>query len=256
MTTTPRSGTISWVDLSTPDVDDACRFYRDLLGWELALSSTPMGDYWVATVDGRDVAGLMAQSAESIGQPATWTVFVWCEQLDATLEQIGSAGGQTLVPPFEIPGGARVAVVADPGGAMFALISGGPEPGEYFSSDVGGVAWAELMTRQIDVSVTFYREVFGWSVATSDSGGTPYNVFSLDGVEVAGMIETPRDLPSDLPASWSMYFVVDTCRAAEERVHELGGQVLLSSTPTPMGPFAVVSDRQGAVFQLMELQGE
>ncbi|MEZ5226733.1 MAG: VOC family protein [Acidimicrobiales bacterium] len=255
MTTTPRSGTISWVDLSTPDVDDACRFYRDLLGWELALSSTPMGDYWVATVDGRDVAGLMAQSAESIGQPATWTVFVWCEQLDATLEQIGSAGGQTLVPPFEIPGGARVAVVADPGGAMFALISGGPEPGEYFSSDVGGVAWAELMTRQIDVSVTFYREVFGWSVATSDSGGTPYNVFSLDGVEVAGMIETPRTFRPT-------YRRRGRCTSSSTHVglprsvHELGGQVLLSSTPTPMGPFAVVSDRQGAVFQLMELQGE
>jgi len=45
-----------------------------------------------------------------------------------------------LASPFEIPGGARVAVVADRSGAVFALISGGPEPGfPYFSGEVGAV---------------------------------------------------------------------------------------------------------------------
>ena len=39
-----RSGTVSWVDLSTPDIEGAQHFYAGLLGWELEVQRTPMGE--------------------------------------------------------------------------------------------------------------------------------------------------------------------------------------------------------------------
>jgi hypothetical protein len=66
-----RSGTVSWVDLSTPDIKGAQHFYAGLLGWELEVQRTPMGEYTVASSGGREVAGMMAQAPDVAGMPAT-----------------------------------------------------------------------------------------------------------------------------------------------------------------------------------------
>jgi predicted enzyme related to lactoylglutathione lyase len=249
-----RSGTVSWVDLSTQDLQGAQRFYADLLGWELAVQQTPMGEYTVASSGGREVAGMMAQAPEMAGTPSVWAVFVVVEDMDSTLAAVRGAGGAVLQTPFEIPDGARVAVVADRSSARFALISGGPEPGyPYFSEEAGAVCWAELMTGDVEAATGFYGDVFGWTSETDETGPVSYTVCSLDSDPVAGVIRRPDDLPAEVPDSWSVYFTVADCEATERRAVELGGTVILTATPTPMGPFAVVADPAGAAFQIMEM---
>ena len=88
-----RSGTVSWVDLSTPDIDGARRFYADLLGWELDVQLTPMGEYTIASVGGREVTGMMAHPTEITGAPAAWTVFLVVDDMKATLARLTGAGG-------------------------------------------------------------------------------------------------------------------------------------------------------------------
>lgn len=253
MATGTRNATISWVDLSTPDIEGARRFYAELLGWELATESTDMGDYTVASIGDRQVAGMMAQAPEMAGAPASWTVFVVVDDIEATLARVAEAGGATLQPPFEIPGGARVAIIADGSGAMLALITGGPQPGVYLAEDVGAVGWVELMTRDPGSAETFYRSVLGWTAERADAGGTEYTTFRLGDEPVAGMIRTPDHLPPEVPDTWSAYFNVADCQGTERRAAELGGSVILGATPTPMGPFAVLADPAGASFQVMQM---
>ena len=249
------SGMIEWVDLSTPDVERARRFYGDLLGWTYNVQETDMGVYVVAEIDGRQVAGMMAPSPDMADQPSMWTMFVRVDDMDAAVERITDAGGTIAAAPFEIPGGARVAVVADRTGAMFALISGGPEPDQaYYSDQVGGVCWAELMTSSADDAIEFYRQVFGWDAETNGSGPIPYTTCRLGSKEVAGIIGRPVGVGPEVPDSWSVYFTVDDCAETEKRATGLGGAVILTSTPTPMGPFAVVADPMGAAFQVMQFQ--
>ena len=248
----PPVGTISWVDLSTPDLEGARAFYSGLLGWDLTVQNTSMGEYVVAGVSGRETAGMMAQQEAGSGTPANWTVFILVDDLGATLARVTEAGGAVLQQPFEIPGGAQVAVVADTSGAMVALITGGPEPGPYYSQKVGAVCWAELMTRDPDAAASFYGSVLGWE-ANRDSGNPDYTVFQLGEEMVAGLIRTPDHLPPEVPDAWSVYFTVEDCTDAENRAVALGGSVVLASTPTPMGPFAVLADPAGAMFQIMEM---
>lgn len=197
---------------------------------------------------------MMAQAPELAGTPSVWTVFVVVDDMDAVLAAVRGADGAELQTPFEIPGGARVAVVADRSGAMFALISGGPEPGyPYFSTEVGAVCWAELMSADVDAATEFYEAVFGWTAETDETGPVPYTVCNLDGDAVAGIIRRPDDLPADVPDSWSVYVTVADCHATEQRALRLGGSIILSATPTPMGPFAVLADPAGAAFQIMEM---
>lgn len=249
-----RSGTVSWVDFSTPDIEGSQRFYAELLGWELEVQRTPMGEYTVASAGGREVAGMMTQSPDAAGMPAAWTVFVVVDDMRATLTRVTEARGEVRQAPFEIPGGAQVAVVADCTGAMFALISGGPEPGyPYYSMDVGAVCWTELMTSNVRAAIRFYREVLGWTAEIDETGPVPYTVCKLDSDPVAGIIARSQDLPAEVPDSWSVYFTVADCMATEGRAVDLGGSVVLPATPTPMGPFAVLADPAGAVFQVMEM---
>jgi len=244
-----------WIDLSTTDAASAEDFYRELLGWEVSRSDTPMGEYLIGTVGDQEVAGMMAQSPEIAGAPSMWTVYFFVDDLDAAVGRVTAAGGSVFAAPFEIPDGDRVSIVADPTGAMFGLMSGSEQPGSFSSMTPGAASWFELMTRDTETATGFYADLFGWQSQTDDADGIDYTVFAIGDVQVGGMIATPADLGDDVPNAWSVYFTVTDCAAAEAAVRDLGGQVIKGSTPTPMGPFAVIADPQGAVFQIMEFAG-
>ena len=245
-------GAPNWVDLSTPDIDSASGFYRNLFGWAIETSETPMGDYLIGAVDGQQVAGMMAQGPDLQGMPAVWTVFVYVEDVDAVAVTAADAGGQVLQRPFDLPDDGRVGVIADPAGAMLGIISGPKPEGVYFSQRPGAVCWVEVLTRDQAAAEGFYAAVFGWKAFTEMTGGTAYTMLKLDDDDVGGMMAMPDEVPRDAPSHWAVYFAVSDCVEAEQRAVELGGQVLRPTTPIEIGKFAVLADPQGATFNLME----
>lgn len=246
-------GAVTWVDLSTPDVASAVHFYRELLGWtDVEESETPMGQYFIGMVGDRRVGGLMGQGPELSGNPAMWTTFIYADDIDATVAKVDEVGGTVLEKPFDIPGGAQVAVVADSTGAMFGLFAGPAIEGEYFSREVGGVSWVELLTRAPDVAEGFYADLFGWKAETSSATGTTYTTFLMGEEMVAGMMMMPDQVPAGAPNHWGAYFTVADCHLAEAQAVELGGQILVPTRILDMGKFAVLADPQGAGFNIME----
>jgi predicted enzyme related to lactoylglutathione lyase len=249
--TAAHHGALSWVDLSTPDIEGAVQFYAQLFGWSLASSSTPAGEYHIASIADSDVCGMMAHGDEQQGMPAMWTVFFTVGDLAATLASIDDHGGTVLQPPIEIPGGAHVAVVADPAGAVFAVISGGPHPeGAYLSGSPGAVGWVETLTRDPLAIVPFYETVFGWRAHSEEATG--YTTFVLVDTEVCGMLPMPAEVPAEAPSHWATYFTVADCEIVTRRCAELGGQVHRPATSAGGIRFAVLSDPHGATFSVIE----
>ena len=78
------AGTPSWVDLSTPDVEGAARFYQGLFGWEAVELGPPeqTGGYRMLQLRGRNVAGLGPMPAP--GMPSVWTMYVAVDDADIT----------------------------------------------------------------------------------------------------------------------------------------------------------------------------
>lgn len=247
-----RHGAVNWVDLSTPDLEEAATFYHHLFGWAIQRSTSVMGEYLIASVGDRQVAGMMGQGQGLEGQPPVWTVFVSVDDIDATMTTTREAGGEVLTAPFSIPGNTRVAVVADPGGAMLGVISGPRPDGAFFCHDPGGVSWVELLTHDPFAAEGFYTAVFGWKAVTQQAGATLYTIFKLEDEDVSGMMMMPDDIPAGVPAHWAVYFAVADSTAAEKRALELGGNVLRPTTEIDIGRFAVLADPQGATFHLME----
>ena len=240
----------NWVDLSTSDREAAIEFYRALLGWTITRSETPMGTYAIGAVGDLEVGGNMEQ-ASAEGMPPTWTVFFSTADVDATAARAQAAGGSVLQPAFDLPA-ARIAVVADPTGGMFGLISSPRPSGAYLDQGPGTVSWVELLTRDPRAAEPFYATVFGWQAATSSPGGDAYTMFTLDDDPVAGMMMMPDQVPAEVPAYWSVYFAVEDLPATVARTIELGGEVIAPAMEIGTGRFTVLEDPQGAVFSLLE----
>lgn len=242
----------NWVDLSTTDIDSALSFYRELLGWTIEKSTTPMGDYYIGKLPDREIGGMMA-APEDEKMPPMWTMFIYVENVDTSVDRVRDAGGIVLEKPFDIPDG-RVSIVADPTGGMFGLISGPAPEGTWLSQDVGAICWVELLTRDVATAETFYGQVFDWKAETKVYEDFSYTTFTLDGDQLAGMMMMPDEVPIEAPSHWAVYFTVANCEQAGEKVKDLGGKVIRPAEKIEMGHFAVIEDPQGAIFQLMDFE--
>ena len=118
-------GALVWNELSTSDSEGACAFYGDLFGWEfdapLEGSHEP---YLVIRNGGSGNGGIRGLQGSA---PPNWLAYFGVEDLDAARVQVAELGGGELAGPIDI-GIARMAVVRDPQGAVFALYAGTLEP--------------------------------------------------------------------------------------------------------------------------------
>ena len=115
----------AWYELLTTDVEAACAFYGEVVGWGAKDASTPELAYTVLTSDEIPVGGLMdlPEEGRRLGATPRWLGYVAVDDIDATASQIKRRGGAVLLPPTDSNIG-RVSVVADPQKATFALVDG------------------------------------------------------------------------------------------------------------------------------------
>ena len=245
-------GTPSWVDLATTDADAAGTFYSTLFGWRAEPVPDPdAGGYTMFTLNGRMI-GAMAPMAGPDHPPA-WTTYVTTDDADKTVEIAESAGAKVLQAPMDVMGAGRMAIFADPTGAVIALWQPGEHKGAQLVDDPGTFTWTELTTRDTAAAEQFYTTVFGWTAETSAGGGMPYTEFKLGETSVAGMMAAPADLPPQVPAYWMPYFaVLDPDKTAAEAT-ALGGSAMVGPTDFPGGRFVILRDPQGAVFGALRL---
>ena len=253
--TEPRiHGLPSWVDLATPDPAVSAAFYGELFGWTIEAQVTAIGEYYVARAGRHEVGGMMEPATE--GAPPVWTTFFTVADVDEAAVRAADLGGRVLQPPFAIPGDAPVAVIADPTGAMLALISSPETPAATWLTKLpGAVCWVELLTCDTSAAEGFYAAFFGWKSETELTGGHAYTMFRRNGFGFAGMMAMPDEVPAEAPAHWAVYFAVADCRSTAEAATRLGGSVLHPATEIDIGRFAVLADPHGATFHIMEFSG-
>ena len=97
-------------------------FYANTFGWRIDASN-PMG-YGLAYPDGNDEpkTGINGAVDASQDDNAGVILYIGVDDLDASLAQINAAGGQTLMPPTEVPGLVWFALFKDPAGNTLGLV--------------------------------------------------------------------------------------------------------------------------------------
>jgi predicted enzyme related to lactoylglutathione lyase len=247
-------GTPSWVDVSAKDVKATAAFYSGLFGWEFQDAGPDAGGYGMFTLGGKTVAGIGPLQAE--GQPPAWTTYVSTDSADAAVGRIQEAGGAVFMPPMDVMDAGRMAIAADPTGAVFGLWQPNLMKGADLVNDPGAFCWNELSTRDTSAAIGFYEKVFGWKGDTSAFGDTTYTEFKLNDRSVAGMMPMGDNFPAEVPANWLVYFTVTDCDAAVAAAQQAGGGVATPPMDIHIGRFAVLTDPNGAVFAVIAMSGE
>ncbi|MEO8604195.1 MAG: VOC family protein [bacterium] len=249
-----------WYELMTTDQPAAEKFYRAVVGWETTDAGQPGMQYSILAAGKRGVGGLMTMPAEACaaGAKPGWTGYIAVDDTDAAARHIAESGGSIQRPPDDIPNVGRFAVVADPGGAVFMLLTPLPPEQELAPIDLmapGFIGWHELYAGNgQEAAFAFYSAHFGWSTIDSMDMGPlgKYRIFGADGVPFGGMMDKPADRPT---SAWGFYVNVDAIDAAIERIKANGGQVLMGPSEVPGGRWIVQGlDPQGASFALVAPQ--
>jgi predicted enzyme related to lactoylglutathione lyase len=247
----PLAGRPCWIDLFSTDPDASKAFYGGLFNWNALETGPEFGNYVNFLRDDVMISGMMRNDGAA-GTPDAWTVYLSTADAQATIKAADANGSQVIVAPMPVGDLGTMGVIIDVGGAAIGLWQPNQFGGFGTSAVHGAPAWFELMTRDYDKAVEFYKTVFGWDAhVMSDEPEFRYTTLGQDQDAVAGIMAAENMLPPEVPAHWAVYFHVDDTDAAVARAEELGGSVLRAAEDTPYGRLAQLADTTGAAFAVM-----
>jgi|SRR5579862_1417577 len=248
------AGKIVFVELVTPDLAAAKQFYAGLFGWTFRDVEAGGTAYAEAALDGRPTAGLIQKPvpAGEHRQPA-WLSFISVPDVDAAAKTASEHGAKVLFQPHDVPSRGRQAVLADPQGAVFAVLaSSSGDPSDILAAP-GEWIWSSLITSDPDADAAFYQTLFDYEVFDLPvTDGAQHLILATDNYARASANSLPANRPNAHPHWLNFVRVEDTVKMTA-KVVALGGRVLVEPrVDRHGGKVAVVADPQGAPFGLLE----
>jgi len=95
-------------------------FYRSVFDWTIDANN-PMKYGIIASSGEGGIGGGVTASQDG---STMVTFYVQVDDLQAALDKAEAAGGKTVMPPMDIPGGPKIAMFTDPEGNTIGLTSG------------------------------------------------------------------------------------------------------------------------------------
>ena len=114
-------GAIHWVELHSTDLDTDLAWLKATFGFEIDEMPMPQGPYHLLMADGQMRGGATSQQHE--GAPSMWLTWIQQSSVDSTVERAAAAGGNVIAPPFDVPTVGRMAILQDPAGGVFGVIT-------------------------------------------------------------------------------------------------------------------------------------
>jgi predicted enzyme related to lactoylglutathione lyase len=245
-----------WHELLTKDPVAAQEFYKTVIGWSTSTwegdaGATPV-DYTMWVAGETPVGGVMTlpAAAAEMGAPPNWLSYIEVPDVDTTVTEATKMGGTVLNPAKTAEGVGRFAILADPQGAVFAVITSATPLPEETDPRPLEFSWHELITTDAVAGLDFYHNLFGWAKKDEHDMGEMgiYHLFGRDRFAYGGAYKKPADMPA--PPHWLHYVSPkDSADAAAERAKKAGATILHEPMEVPGGDrIAIIMDPQGATF--------
>lgn len=251
-------GSHIWYELLTTDAEGAKAFYEAVVpGWRFGPPAPEHQGYREIGAGSGHAGGAMQLSEEMLagGARPAWLGYVGVNDVDTIVADVRAKGGAVHLPPFDIPGIGRIAMVADPQGNPFYVMRGATEEAsDAFSTDAEGhVSWNELSTPDPAAARQFYGELFGWTSDEFMPMGEfgEYRFLAHHGTTIGAVCGV---MPGGTP-KWRYYIRVPSISAAVDAVKSGGGTVAIGPHEVPGGDHIIIGiDPQGAEFALVGKQ--
>ncbi len=116
-------GSLTWNENLSRDFEPNKAFYEAVFGYEYGDIGATGFRYATLKTGGSEVGGIGELDSSLAAEVAAhWSVYFAVEDTDAAVATVSALGGATVRPAWDSPYG-RIAIVADPEGAAFSLIS-------------------------------------------------------------------------------------------------------------------------------------
>jgi predicted enzyme related to lactoylglutathione lyase len=263
------AGSFIWYELMTTDPEAMGRFYGAVVGWTIGSPEpTQAGgmDYrMIRRADGGSAGGVLRLTADmqEHGARPMWIGYFSSPNVDQQIAAIAGEGGKVQMPATDIANVGRIAMVTDPQGVPFYLMTPVPPPGKPdATSDVFDrhaaqhVNWNELASPDLAASKAFYSRQFGFEFNQSMSMGPMGEYCFIDhhGQRLGAIMQRQDERQ---PAVWLFYFGVPSIAAAKRAIESNGGTVLMGPIEVPTGEWILLAtDPAGAGFGLTGAKGE
>ena len=255
-------GQFIWYELMTPDPLGAKAFYEAVVpGWSIGERNPGDIDYrMICRGDGGFAGGVlrMNEAMREHGARPLWLGYIAVDDVDALIGQIEDKGGRAHMPATDIPGVGRIAMVADPQGNAFYVMTPNPPAGQedaqsdVFSTDQEQrVGWNELTTADPAAARQFYGDMFGWTSDEFMPMGElgEYRFFEHRGTTIGAVCGL---MPTGGGSLWRYYIRVPSIAASVDAVKAGGGTVSMGPHEVPGGDHVIVgNDPHGAEFALV-----
>jgi len=250
------NGSFCWMELHTTDQNAAKQFYSSLFGWDAADFPMGPGDvYTIFHLKGRDssAACTLRPDLRQHGVPPHWMLYIATDDVEAATKRVAELGGKVLAGPFDVAENGRMSVNQDSTGGHFCLWQANKNPGIGIANEHGAFCWADINTLDREGATKFYSGLLGWSFVAGEGKDASGYLHIMNGDQMIGGTPPVEMLPPGMPSHWMIYYQVDDCDAATEKVQSLGGGVFKAPMDIEgAGRFSIVTDPQGAVFALFK----
>ena len=249
-------GRVVWHDLLTEDAAVTKHFYSELFDWQFEPITVALGfgkslNYSIISNKGVPIAGMVdASQFDNSQNQSQWVSIISTADIEQSVSVLQASGGLLQGGPIDLGARGQLAVVADPQGALFALLqTRDGDPAER-APRVGDFLWNELWTGNTGQAESFYQALFNYQTANrAVSGGASYRYMSSkndSGIDVPRMAIRSNPI-TDLGPTWVSYVRVVSPQAIVDQVEALGGRVLLAPQVNDVGgTLAIISDPSGA----------
>ena len=253
-------GDFIWYELLTPDAEASKQFYDAVVGWNIGEAAAEYNGYrMINRSDGKFAGGVMQLTSEmqQHGARPTWLAYLSVGDVDQAVGRIERAGGKALLAPFDIPNVGRIAMVADPQGAVFYVMKPIPPADDpnavsdvFSPSAEQRVGWNEVQTNDVDGARRFYNEQFGWNTDEfMDMGEMGKYYFIHQGGQRVGAL---FNAGHGQPPHFRFYFRVPSISKAKQVAEAKGATIHMGPHQVPTGDWIIIgSDPQGAEFALV-----
>jgi predicted enzyme related to lactoylglutathione lyase len=116
-------GSLAWAELRSRSKASASGFYQAMFGWEVQSVQAGAETFITCLLDEQPVAGMIELGAADGQSPSYWMPYFMVGDCDAAATMADGLGGEVCEAPHDAAGN-RLAVLRDPLGALFYVVSG------------------------------------------------------------------------------------------------------------------------------------
>ena len=244
------TGKIVWHDLLTDDVNSVKSFYSGLFGWKFDNGGDPEAIYTTILFNGNAIGGIihLEKKDDETNYASQWMEYISVEDVDGVFQKVIKQNCKVFREPFDLMNRGRIAVFADTRGALIAIVNSSTGDPDDVEVEYNNWFWNELWTDDLNNSVEFYKSLFNYTIEEYKTrSDNDYVILRTKEKRRAGVLKIPYD---DVKPNWLPYVAVKDVKEVENKVKELGGEILVASEDIIGNDAAILADPSGAVFTI------